>query len=58
MLGTGTGAAPSFAMYYAYWEKRIFRALNLMILNGLGALQSLFRESLERKVGGGSQEQG
>ena len=52
MLGTGTGAAPSFAMYYAYWEKKIFRALNLMILNGLGALQSLFRESLERKVSG------
>jgi dynein heavy chain len=50
VLGTSTGAAPSLATYYSYWEKKIFRALNLMALNGLGSLQALFRESLERKV--------
>ena len=50
VLGTNTGAAPSLATYYSYWEKNIFKALNLMALNGLGSLQELFRESLERKV--------
>jgi len=50
VLGTSTGAAASFVSYYLHWEKRIFRALNLMVLNGMGALQSLFHESLLRKV--------
>jgi len=50
VLGTSTGAASSLATYYAYWEQKIFKAINLMALNGLGALQQLFRESLERKV--------
>jgi dynein heavy chain len=49
VLGTSTGAAASFVSYYSHWEKRIFRALNLMVLNGMGALQSLFHESLLRK---------
>ncbi|XP_073386148.1 dynein-1-alpha heavy chain, flagellar inner arm I1 complex isoform X3 [Physcomitrium patens] len=50
VLGTSTGAAPSLATYYTYWEKKIHQALNLMALHGLGALQTLFWESLERKV--------
>jgi len=50
VLGTNTGAAPSLATYYAYWEQKIFKAITLMALNGLGTLQQLFRESLERKV--------
>jgi dynein heavy chain len=42
MLGTSRGSVAPFLNYYSHWEKRIFQALNLMVLNGMGGFQSLF----------------
>jgi hypothetical protein len=47
MLGTSTGSVAPFVNYFSHWEKRIFQALNLMVLNGMGGIRSLFPVSLK-----------
>jgi dynein heavy chain len=42
VLGTRTGSVAPFLNYYSHWEKRIFKALTLKVLNGMGGFQSLF----------------
>ena len=41
VFGTNTGKAQLLLPYYAHWERVIFRAVNTLILNALGALVKL-----------------
>lgn len=50
VVGTNSGMSAVFAEYYYFWEQKIFKALNDMVLKSMEALQSLFRESLLHKV--------
>lgn len=50
VVGTNTGTSLVFAEYYTFWELKIFKALNEMVLKSMNGLQTLFRDSLLRKV--------
>ncbi|OAE19678.1 hypothetical protein AXG93_1847s1410 [Marchantia polymorpha subsp. ruderalis] len=49
VVGTNTGTSLVFAEYYTFWELKIFKALNEMVLKSMNGLQTLFRDSLLRK---------
>lgn len=41
VIGTNTGKAQLLLPYYAHWERVIFRAVNALVHNALGALVKL-----------------
>ncbi len=41
VASTNSGKSTLLASYYGYWERAIFNALNLMVLNAMGSLQSM-----------------
>ncbi|ORZ35435.1 dynein heavy chain and region D6 of dynein motor-domain-containing protein [Catenaria anguillulae PL171] len=45
VVTTNTGRSPALRAYYAYWEKRIFMALNQMLIHNMMYLASLMRIS-------------
>ncbi|RKO97568.1 hypothetical protein CAUPRSCDRAFT_10766 [Caulochytrium protostelioides] len=58
VAGTNTGRSPVLKDYYVFWERRIFAALNMMVMNNLAALEatmSLAAESAkQRKTNAGA----
>ncbi|KAJ3299892.1 Dynein heavy chain 10, axonemal [Borealophlyctis nickersoniae] len=41
VAGTNTGKSPTLKEYYAYWERRIFAALNYMVMTNMQHLETL-----------------
>lgn len=47
---TNTGTSKLFAEYYSYWEQKVFKALNEMVLNGMATIRSFFEEKRQFMV--------
>ncbi|KAI8825885.1 dynein heavy chain and region D6 of dynein motor-domain-containing protein [Fimicolochytrium jonesii] len=50
VAGTNTGKSKALKEYYAHWERKIFMALNYMVLNNMQILESLLTTSPNRKA--------
>ncbi|RKO94122.1 dynein heavy chain and region D6 of dynein motor-domain-containing protein [Blyttiomyces helicus] len=46
VAGTNTGKSKMLKDYYAYWERRIFGALNYMVINNMQYLESLLNSNV------------
>ncbi|RKP21444.1 hypothetical protein ROZALSC1DRAFT_11414, partial [Rozella allomycis CSF55] len=51
VANTNTGRSPQLRNYYAHWEKKIFVALNQMVITSLYQLASMFSLTLMKKAG-------
>lgn len=51
VVGTSTGRAAKLAPYAAYWERRIFSALNQLVLNAMETLQTRLHGSARQSRG-------
>ncbi|KAJ3224095.1 Dynein heavy chain 10, axonemal [Clydaea vesicula] len=51
VANTNTGKSPMLKEYYAYWEKRVFVALNHMVVANLQYLESLLVNKSSKKNG-------
>jgi dynein heavy chain len=41
-VGTKSGCAPSMAEYYHCWERKVFNAITIVLINGMATFQTLF----------------
>ncbi|EFJ08822.1 hypothetical protein SELMODRAFT_131043 [Selaginella moellendorffii] len=44
VVATNTGSSPALIDYYSFWERKIFKALNQMVIGGLDALKALYQK--------------
>ena len=49
VANTNTGRSPQLRTYYAHWEKKIFYALNQMVISSLNQLSSMFNLNASSK---------
>ncbi|KAJ7569126.1 hypothetical protein O6H91_01G062100 [Diphasiastrum complanatum] len=52
VVATNTGSSSMLLEYYYFWERKIFKAINQMVLNGMGSLHSFFQRSTLQKGAG------
>ena len=50
VFGEGTGRCARMKDYYFHWEKRIFKAINAMILSGLIRLAAILHMPISKKI--------